>query len=236
MAKHRRALFAYTRKSKAPHFRKQSKAQSIAPRSKGDCNMNILTRKNLKALNVPDEAIDAIVEAHSDAINDIKAERDKYAEQAKQIETLTTERDTLKQQLADAKKSGGDAQKIKEAFDAYKQQVETEKRTATLTTAARKLLTSKGMQEKLADLVMAKRGLDGIELDDKGAIKDGDKLIDALKGEYGDLFSTQQQQGTPTTTPPSGGNATHGSGRAAALAAKYAQDMYGAVAPEGANK
>ena len=137
---------------------------------------------------------------------------------------------------ADAKKSGGDAQKIQEAFDAYKQQVETEKKTATLTTAARKLLTSKGMQEKLADLVMAKRGLDGIELDDKGAIKDGDKLIDALKGEYGDLFSTQQQQGTPTTTPPSGGNATHGSGRAAALAAKYAQDMYGAVAPEGANK
>ena len=38
--------------------------------------MNILTRKNLKALNVPDEAIDAIVEAHSDAINDIKAETD----------------------------------------------------------------------------------------------------------------------------------------------------------------
>ena len=164
--------------------------------------MNILTRKNLKALNVPDEAIDAIVEAHSDAINDIKAERDKYAEEAKQIATLTTERDTLKQQLADAKKSGGDAQKIQEAFDAYKQQVETEKKTATLTTAARKLLTSKGMQEKLADLVMAKRGLDGIELDDKGAIKDGEKLIDALKGEYGDLFSTQQQQGTPTTTPP----------------------------------
>ena len=61
--------------------------------------MNILTRKNLKALNVPDEAIDAIVEAHSDAINDIKAERDKYAEQAKQIAALTTERDTLKQQL-----------------------------------------------------------------------------------------------------------------------------------------
>ena len=30
--------------------------------------------------------------------------------------------------------------------------------------------------------------------------------------------------------------AAHGSGRAAALAAKYAQDMYGAVAPEGANK
>lgn len=191
--------------------------------------MNILTRENLKALNVPDEAIDAIVEAHSEAINAIKAERDKYAEQAKQIAALTTERDTLKQQLADAKK-------IQEAFDAYKQQVETEKKTATLTTAARKLLTSKGMQEKLADLVMAKRGLEGIELDDKGAIKDGDKLIDALKGEYGDLFSTQQQQGTPTTTPPSGGNATHGSGRAAALAAKYAQDMYGAVAPEGANK
>ena len=196
--------------------------------------MNILTRKNLKALNVPDEAIDAIVEAHSDAINDIKAERDKYAEQAKQIAALTTERDTLKQQLADAKKSGGDAQKIQEEFDTYKQQVETEKKTATLTTAARKLLTSKGMQEKLADLVMAKRGLEGIELDDKGAIKDGDKLIDALKGEYGDLFSTQHQQGTAPNNPPSGNNETHGSGRARQLAAQYAKDMYGAVAPEGA--
>ena len=93
--------------------------------------MNILTRKNLKALNVPDEAIDPIVEAHSDAINDIKAERDKYAEQAKQIAALTTELDTLKQQLADAKKSAGDAQKIQEEFDAYKQQVETEKEPIT---------------------------------------------------------------------------------------------------------
>jgi len=36
MAKNRRALFAYMRKGKAPHFRKQSKAQSTAPRSKGD--------------------------------------------------------------------------------------------------------------------------------------------------------------------------------------------------------
>nr|DAP14505.1 MAG TPA: hypothetical protein [Caudoviricetes sp.] len=36
MAKHRRALFAYTRKGKAPPARKQSKAQSTAPRSKGD--------------------------------------------------------------------------------------------------------------------------------------------------------------------------------------------------------
>nr|DAS65073.1 MAG TPA: hypothetical protein [Caudoviricetes sp.] len=36
MAKHSRALFAYKRKCKAPHFRKQSKAQSTAPRSKGD--------------------------------------------------------------------------------------------------------------------------------------------------------------------------------------------------------
>ena len=175
-------------------------------------------------------------EAHSDAINDIKAERDKYAEQAKQIAALTTERDTLKQQLADAKKSGGDAQKIQEAFDAYKQQVETEKKNCDADNRREKAADQQGDAGETCRPCDGKARTGWHRTRRQGRNQDGDKLIDALKGEYGDLFSTQQQQGTPTTTPPSGGNATHGSGRAAALAAKYAQDMYGAVAPEGANK
>ena len=199
-----------------------------------------LTRSLLKELQISPDAAERIIAAHAESIDALRQERDAARGEAAQLESIRAALAEMTQARDEACQARDSAREELSAlggqFDSYRQQVETEKKTATLTTAARKLLTSKGMPEKLADLVMAKRGLDGIELDDKGAIKDSDKLIDALKGEYGDLFSTQQQQGTPTTTPPSGGNATHGSGRAAALAAKYAQDMYGAVALEGANK
>lgn len=188
--------------------------------------MNILTRKNLKALNVPDEAIDAIVEAHSDAINDIKQERDRYADMVKQLETITAERDQLKQQLEDAKKGNGDTAKVQAEFDAYKKQVEDEKKATALNAATKKLLTDNGMRDKLAELVLSKRGLDGIELDDNGAIKDSAKLLESFKQDYGDLFAIVNHEGTGGITPPSGDGKPHGSGRAAALAAQYHKDMY----------
>lgn len=195
--------------------------------------MNILTRKNLKALNVPDEAIDAIVEAHSDAINDIKQERDQYAEKAKELATITAERDQLKQQLEDAKKGSDDTAKVQAEFDAYKQQVEAEKKATAVTAATKKLLTDNGMQHKLADLVLSKRGLDGIELDDKGDIKDSANLLESFKQDYGDLFATIVHNGTDGLTPPSGDGKPHGSGRAAALAAQYHKDMYSTAKKEG---
>lgn len=188
--------------------------------------MNILTRKNLKALNVPDDAIDAIVEAHSDAINDIKQERDQYADTAKAIETLTAERDQLKKQLEEARKGSGDIATLQAEFDAYKQTIEQEKKASAIATATKKLLTDNGMRDKLADLVLSKHGLDGIELDDKGAIKDSDTLLASFKTDYGDLFAQEKPNGTPPATPPNGGNKPHGSGRAYALATKYHNEMY----------
>lgn len=195
--------------------------------------MNILTRKNLKALNVPDDAIDAIVEAHSDAINDIKQERDKYVEKANEIATLTAERDQLKQQLEEAKQGKGDIATLQAEFDAYKQSVEAEKKASTISTATKKLLVGNGMRDKLADLVLSKRGIDGIELDDNGAIKDSDKLLESFKTEYGDLFAVEKPNGTPPATPPNGGAKPHGSGRAYALATQYQNDMYSTRKKEG---
>lgn len=199
------------------------------------------TRKNLKLWGVPEEAIDAVIEAHSEVVESIKQERDSYAEKVKQVDEtkakydeVVKENSELKQQLAEAKKNGGDAQKIQEAFDTYKQQIETEKKTASISAAAKKLLINSGMKEMLADLVLSKRGLDGIELDDNGAIKDSDKLISAIKGDYGDLFASKRTDGTPATNPPAGGDTKpHGSGRAAALAAQYQKDMYSAPSKKG---
>ena len=59
--------------------------------------------------------------------------------------------------------------------------------------------------------------LDKLELDDKGAIKDSDKLEASLKESYSDYIVTTSTQGAKTSNPPAG-NGGAGSIDAAAFA------------------
>ena len=55
-----------------------------------------LTRKMLKAMGIEEEKIDQIIEAHSETVDSLKADRDSYKEDAEKLKDVQKELDDLK--------------------------------------------------------------------------------------------------------------------------------------------
>lgn len=163
-----------------------------------------LTRKMLKAMGIEDEKIDQIIEAHSETVDALKEQRDQYKADAEKLPEVQKQLDTANQQLESASKDSWKVKydALKEDFDQYKAD-QTAKETKTAKeNAYRELLKAAGISEKRLASVLRVSDLDGVELDDKGAIKDADKLTESIKTEWADFIPTTTTQGAQTATPP----------------------------------
>lgn len=160
-----------------------------------------LTRNYLKSMGLTEEQVNAIIENHTDSIDGLKAELATARAAAETVEALTKERDELKDKLSKA----GDASKVQAEFDAYRQQVETEKANAAKSEAVRKALKASGVQrEEFLDLLMGKVELDKVEMDGD-AVKDEASFVAPFKAAYAGCFASESEQGTKLQNPPSGG-------------------------------
>lgn len=161
------------------------------------------TRKFLKALGIADEAIDSIMDAHTEVTNALVAERDAAKQVAPDVAQLTKERDELKKQLAQAKADG--ASEVQQAFDAYKKAVEAEKLNASKAEAVKALLRESGVQrDDFVSLLLGQVDMNKVELKD-GKVQDA-AFVDALKTTYAGCFGKVEQIGAGANNPPSGGN------------------------------
>lgn len=150
-----------------------------------------LSRKMLKAMGIEDEKIDQIIEAHSDTVDALKEERDKYKVEAEKMPGIQKELDELKE--AAEKNEGKNPYKVKydalkEEFETFKADTEKKAAKAVKEDAYRALLKESGILEKHIDKVLKVSDLDSIELDKNGAIKDADKLRESIKKEWDDFI------------------------------------------------
>ena len=76
------------------------------------------TRKMLKAMGIEDEKIDQIIDAHSETVDALKADRDTYKEDAAKLAAVQKELDELKAKGDDGYKAKYEAEKA--AHDALK--------------------------------------------------------------------------------------------------------------------
>ena len=160
-----------------------------------------LTRKMLKAMGIEEEKIDQIIEAHSETVDSLKADRDNYKKDADQLKSVREELDDLKAKGDDGWKEKHD--KLKGEFDKYKGDIEAKETKANKEKAVRAFYESKGITGK--NLEIAMRGsrveIDGIELDgDK--IKDNSALDALVKGDFSGLVATTTTKGANTANPP----------------------------------
>ena len=174
-----------------------------------------LSRKFLSALGIEAEKIDQIIEAHTDSLEGIKAERDKYKEQidngkddadakAKELADTRKELEDLKKQVeADAKeREGKDYDKLKKEFDDYKTEQETKAANVAKETALKELLTDMKMSDKGSKQVLKWMGVANVELDENGKIKDASNLRKSIKDDWGDYIQTEGAHGADTSNPP----------------------------------
>ena len=171
--------------------------------------MASLTRKFLEALGVEEKAQDQIMDKHSEVLNEIKVERDKYKEDAEKLPEIQKQLDKYKE---DAEKAAKDGEKdpykvkyeaIKEEFEAYKKGIADKEVKAKKTDAYKKLLKDAGVSEKRIEAVLKVSDVDGIEFDDDGNVKDSDKLTESIKTEWSDFIQTSSTAGAKVANPPS---------------------------------
>lgn len=168
-----------------------------------------LTRKMLQAMDISDDKIDQIIDAHKSTISGLTDERDKLIEERDKLKTENTrlanvEKDLVKAQakLDDAADSAQKLTDLQKQFDEYKADVDAKAKAASKTAAYKALLKEAGISEKRIDAVLKVSDISKIELDADGKIKDSKTVIDGIKSEWADFIVTEGKKGADTATPP----------------------------------
>lgn len=158
-----------------------------------------LKRSFLKSMGLTDEQISAIIEAHTETVDGLKADIEKYKGDAEKLPAVQKELDDLK-----AAGDGGYKEKYekeKKAFEDFKTAQTAKETRQVKENAYRELLKAAGVSEKRIPAILKVTDLNGIEMDgDK--IKDADKHTQTVKSEWADFVETVNTNGANTNTPP----------------------------------
>ena len=158
-----------------------------------------LTRKLLKGMGLTEEQVDTIIEAHSETVDGLKEDINKYKSNAEKLPTVQRELDDLK-----AAGDGGYKQKYedeKKAFEDYKTAQTAKETKQAKEKAYTEFLKSVGVSEKRIPSIIKVTDLNAVELEgDK--VKDADKLTETVKTEWADFIETSNTDGANTNTPP----------------------------------
>ena len=173
-----------------------------------------LTRKMLTAMGIEGEKIDQIIEAHTETVDALKAEKAKVDEKAEELRQQAAKVPALEKEIEDMKESlpsedweakyneAVEAKdKLQGEFDAYKETVASEKADAEKAALYRALLGEVGVDPKRIDSIMKVTDLSGIAVKD-GAIDGADELKESIAADWADFIPQKNLQVPKFATPP----------------------------------
>ena len=195
------------------------------------------TRKALKAMGLTDEQIESIIELHTETIDAIKADRDKFKEDAEKLSDVQRQLDEANSKISAAEKDDykGKYESEKAAHDKLKEDIKVKETTAKKSTALKAYLKEKGYSDNgITKITKYGDYIKDIELDEDGKIKDADKLIGKVESEWSEYkpqagtsnFKPNVPTGTKTSKP-----ASDIAARMQKFNEKYNYDHYG-IKPE----
>ena len=196
-----------------------------------------LTRKFLATMGIEEDKVDEIIYAHTETVNGLKDEIDKYKTEAEKLPAVEQELADVKKSLTDKDKSPYKAQyeqavaekdELQKQFDDYKADIANKEVVANKKQAYRNLLKEMGISEKRLDSILKVTNIDGIEFNEDGSFKDKDALAEDIKSEWADFITTDGVQGADVETPETNtGGSIKTPSVASQLAANYYKDLYG---------
>lgn len=196
-----------------------------------------LTRKFLSAMGIESEKIDQIIEAHTDTTDALKKERDKYKGEADKVPDL-------EKQVKDLTAANGDGKKTykelyeseKSEFEKYKSDQVAKESNEKKSAAYKTLLKKAGITDNHINTILKASDYSKVEFDDKGEVKDSDKIVKGIQEEWKDIIPDKQTEGADVSHPPKN---EHGSGRtgyAAKFEDQYYSKLWGTANNDGGNK
>lgn len=200
-----------------------------------------LTRKFLSALGIDGDKVDEIINQHQATLEDIKRERDTYKDKAESVDDIQKKLDDATKKLKAYEDSGDNSweekykaektakEKAENDLKDYKTSVEAEKALENKRSVYKAFLKEAGISEKRLDAVLKVTDLSKIELDKDNKIKDADDVKKSVQEEWKDFIVTQEEHGANVGNPPAnnGGKVGGGLSRAAQLAQKHHESLYG---------
>ena len=160
-------------------------------------------------MGIEADKVDEIIEAHTETVNGLKADRDKYKEDAEKLPSIQKELDELK-----AAKEGEDPyqkkfEDLQKEFNDYKADIEAKNTTAKKEKALKDILKEIGVSDKVIENVIKVSDTSKIEFDDKGEVKGKEDLKKSLSSEWSGFIATKKNEGANSANPPANnGNST----------------------------
>lgn len=170
-----------------------------------------LTRKLLRGMGLTDEQVETIIEAHTDTVDGLKADIDKYKPDALRVPDLQKEIDDLKKQNANGDGvevvSKDEYDRLKGEYDDYKNGIVARDAKTAKEAAYRELLKEAGIDPKRIDAIMKITDTESVELADDGKIKDAEARTATIKSDFADFIVTYSEKGADVSNPPANNNA-----------------------------
>jgi len=166
-----------------------------------------LTRKALKAMNIEGDQADQIIQMHSETVDALKEEIEKYKADAEKLPGLQKKVDDLEAQVAkngDENEWKSKYEKEHQDFEDYKKADQAKEIKAKKTEAYKQLLIEAGISPKRIDAVLKISGdqIEAIVLDEEGKAKDADKLMEGITKEWEGFITTEGSKGAESHNPP----------------------------------
>lgn len=176
-----------------------------------------LTRKLLEGMGLEEKQIESIIDAHSETVDGLKAERDKERERAEALKKQAEEVPSLQKKLeeVEAAAQASDWQEKYDsehkAFEDFKSQVEGEKAEAAKAKAYREQVLAKaGIGAEYIDDVMGVTKLDTVKVGEDGAIEGAEELASKAREKWSSFVVKTKTTGSDPATPPKGANLPEG--------------------------
>lgn len=189
-----------------------------------------LTRAMLKGMGLTEEQVSAIIEEHTNVTSSLKDQIKQYKEDAEKLPEVQKELDDIKKDTSasDWEKKYNDEHS---AFEKYKTDIADKEKSEKIKSAYRKLLSECKVGDKHLDSILRVTDFSEMKLGEDGLFVDADKLKEKISSDWSGFISTKEMKPSDNpATPPDGGDPdTKKTGRAAELAARYHDNLYGKV-------
>lgn len=190
-----------------------------------------LTRAMLKGMGLTEEQVSAIIEEHTNVTSSLKDQIKEYKVDAEKLPQIQQELDNLKNDTSASEweKKYNDEHA---SFEKYKTDVADKEKAEKIKSAYRGLLSECKVGDRHLDSIIRVTDFSNMQLNDKGSFDDVDALKEKIKDDWGGFISVKETRGAEMNNPPDGGkkdDESKNTGRAAQLAAKYHDNLYGVV-------
>lgn len=172
--------------------------------------------------NIVADSIPNLVQAVAKAVGEGFVTIDRYNAKKNLADELQTKLDETDGQTEKYNK-------LKTEYDAYKNEVEAKALRSEKEAAYREMLKGIGIPEKRLAVILKTVNFDELDFKDGKFVK-ADEIEKSAKEEWADFIVTSKETGVDSATPPEGnGGKAKEPSRAAELARRYQEQMYGKV-------